>query len=90
MHPVTDNRPLSRFELVESGKLAFADYRLTENTMVIPHVEADPALRGTGTAGRLMQGVLQTARERSVKVRPLCAYAAAYIHRHPQWLDLLE
>ncbi len=90
MNSVNDNSSHSRFELVESGKLAFADYRLSENVMIIPHVEADPALRGTGTAGRLMDGVLQNARDRSLKVRPICGYAAAYIQRHPQWKDLLE
>ncbi len=58
--------------------------------MIIPHVEADPALRGSGAAERLTEGELANARERDLKVRPLCGYAAAYIQGHPQWLDLLE
>lgn len=90
MSSITDNSARSRFELVEEGKLAFANYRLDGNLLILPHVEADPALRGKGTAGRLMAGVLELARERGWKVRPVCGYAAAYIERHPDHAGLLE
>jgi predicted GNAT family acetyltransferase len=89
MAEVTDNVAESRFELVEAGETAFADYRLRGNTLVIPHVEAPVALRGTGAAGRLMEGVLTLARERGNKVVPQCGYAAAYIRRHKAWQDLV-
>jgi predicted GNAT family acetyltransferase len=90
MSNVVDNRQRSRFELEEQGLLAFADYRRTEGRLIIPHVEAAPALRGTGTAGRLMEGVLAAARAEGVKVTPLCGYAAAYIRRHREHHDLVE
>jgi predicted GNAT family acetyltransferase len=89
MTQVTDNTVASRFELVEQGLTAFADYRLSDGRLVLPHVEAPPALRGTGAAGRLMEGVLTLARERGLKVIPLCGYAAAYFRRHDEWRDLL-
>lgn len=89
MHQVTDHAALRRFEMMEEGKLAFAEYRMEGKIMVIPHVEADPALRGRGAAGRLMEGVLSIARERGLKVRPVCGYAAAYIQRHPEHRDLV-
>ena len=90
MSEITDNSACSRFELVEEGALAFADYRLESGILILPHVEADPALRGKGTAGRLMEGVLGLAQERGWKVRPVCGYAAAYIQRHPDHAGLLE
>lgn len=86
---ITDNPARSRFELVEDGLIAFADYRREGEALILPHVEAPPALRGTGAAGRLMQGVLEHARAQQLKVVPLCAYAAAYLRRHKQWADLL-
>lgn len=90
MSHITDNSSLGRFEMTEEGKLTFADYFLTEgDVMVLPHVEADPALRGKGSAGRLMEGVLNIIRERGLKVRPVCGYAAAYIGRHTEHRDLL-
>lgn len=90
MSAITDNTARGRFELEEEGKLAFADYRLEGGVLVIPHVEADPALRGKGTAGRLMDGVLDLAREKSWKVRPICGYAAACLQRHPEYRELRE
>ncbi|MFT3991376.1 MAG: GNAT family N-acetyltransferase [Luteolibacter sp.] len=88
MSEITDHVAAHRFELLEDGKLAFAEYRIEGNTLVIPYVESDPALRGKGTAGRLMDGVLKTARERGLKVLPICGYAAAYLQRHPEYHDL--
>ncbi len=90
MTEVTDNAARHRFELVEQGQTAVADYRLQDGRMLITHVEAPQALRGTGAAGRLMAGVLQAARARGAKVVPLCPYAAAYIQRNPEYQDLLD
>ena len=85
---VGDNAERRRFELFEQGSIAVADYRVQEGRMILPHVEAAHALRGTGAAGRLMEGVFDAARRRGLKVVPLCPYADAYIRRHPQHEDL--
>ncbi len=86
---VVDNAARNRFELTEQGLVAFADYRLHGDQLVIPHVEAPVALRGTGAAGRLMTGLLDQARARGLKVVPVCPYAAAFIRRHAEYQDLL-
>ena len=86
---VVDNAAERRFELHVDGQVAFADYRREGGRLVIPYVEAPPALRGTGAAGRLMEGVLACARSEGLKVTPLCSYAAAYMRRHKQHHDLL-
>ncbi len=89
MANVTDNTAAGRFELIEQGQTAYADYRLTPGRMVIDYVFSPEALRGQGTAGRLMQGVVASARERNVKITPLCGYAAAWLKRHSDAADLL-
>ncbi len=86
---VIDNISSSRFELEEAGHIAFADYFHRNGVLVIPHVEAPTALRGTGAAGRLMDGVLKIVRGRGEKVVPTCSYAAAYMRQHPEHQDLL-
>ena len=88
MSTVIDNPGQSRFELEEDGLIAFADYVRTGERMIIPHVEAPVALRGTGAAGRLMEGVLAAARGQGLKVVPSCPYADAYMRRHKEWEDL--
>ena len=87
--PVTDNAAAHRFELVEAGQTAFADYSRQDGQLVIPHVEAPVALRGTGAAGRLMEGVVAHARAEGVKIVPLCSYAAAWLARHREHADLV-
>lgn len=89
MTDVVDNAAKNRFELVEEGLLAFADYRRRDGVLAITHVEADPALRGKGAAGRLMEGMLALIRADGLKVRPLCPYAVAYIARRPEFQDLI-
>ena len=85
---VTDNRAMNRFELAVGNQTVFADYRRAGRTLVISYVEAPPSLRGTGAAGRLMEGVVEAARAEGLKIVPLCGYAAMWIRRN-QHSDLL-
>jgi predicted GNAT family acetyltransferase len=88
-NPVTDNTARSRFELVEQGETAFANYRRQGDVVIIPHVEAPMKLRGKGTAERLMAGIVEHARAEHFRITPWCSYAAAWFRRHPENVDLL-
>ncbi len=87
--PVKDNPAQSRYELDVDGRIVFANYRRQGSTLYIPYVEAPPSLRGTGAAGRLMQGVMDIARAEKLKVVPICGYASMWIRRHREYHDLL-
>jgi predicted GNAT family acetyltransferase len=89
MPDVADNAKLSRFELTEDGHTAFATYRRNGARATIPHVEAPDALRGKGTAGRLMEGIVARARAEGFKIVPACPYAAAWFQRHADSADVL-
>ncbi|HUO02545.1 MAG TPA: GNAT family N-acetyltransferase [Rhizomicrobium sp.] len=84
-----DNEALHRFELEENGHLAFANYRAHDGRYVLTHVEADPELRGTGAAARLMDAIVARARESNFKLVPRCSYAVAWFARHPEASDLI-
>ncbi len=84
-----DNRAENRFELHEDSHLVWANYRIRDGRTVIPHVEADPALRGTGAAGRLMQQIVDYARAEKLVIVPRCSYATAWFERHPEADDVL-
>jgi len=79
-----DNPAQSRFELDENGATVIADYRRKDKTLYIDFVEAPPALRGTGAAGRIMSAIMDTARREGLEVVPICGYAASWISRHPE------
>jgi predicted GNAT family acetyltransferase len=89
MSTVTDNQARNRFELEEEGLTAFANYRRNGDTVIIPHVESPPALRGKGTADRLMRGIVEKARTDGFKIEPWCSYAAAWMYRHKDAQDVL-
>ena len=86
---VKDNTSRARFELEEKGLIAFAEYHRAGRNVVIPHVEAPPALRGTGTAARLMAGIVDLARSESFKITPTCSFAKLWFRRHKDAADVL-
>lgn len=87
--PIVDNKNLQQFELVEDGHLALASYRRHTHSVSIPHVEADPALRGKGTSSRLMQGIVDMARKEGFSIVPSCPFAKHWFETHPEANDVL-
>jgi len=87
---VTHNPDENRFETWIDGKLSKLDYIQDGKNFVIAHVGVNPELRGQGVAGRIVQTGLEYAKENSLRVIPMCSYAAAYIRRHPEYAELTK
>jgi predicted GNAT family acetyltransferase len=88
---VTDATDRRRYEVQVDGELAgFADYQVTADVMVLPHVEVLPRLEGRGLGGTLARAALDDARRRGLRVRPLCPFVRAWIARHPDYADLVR
>jgi predicted GNAT family acetyltransferase len=83
------NNAAGRFERDEEGQVVFADYRRAEGRLILDHVEAPLALRGSGAAGRLMEEIAAYAREQKLLIVPLCGYAAHWLRRRPEHSDLI-
>ena len=58
-------------------------------TVVIDHTWVDSSLRGQGTAGQLMQAVVDKLRADGRKARVTCSYARDWFARHPEEADVL-
>jgi uncharacterized protein len=86
----SDNAARHRFELIEDGLTAFADYSRNGSHLSIPHVEAPFPLRGEGMASRLMHAIAEHARSEHLTIAPLCGYARAWFRRHPEFADVLS
>ena len=89
MTMVRDNKTQSRFELDVADGTAFANYRLTPTAVIITHTETPRALRGQGIASRLVEGALELIRADGRKVVAACAFVADYLHRHPEYADMV-
>ena len=87
---ITHNETERRFEVSINGLLSKLDYIQDKDTFVITHVGVHPELRGHGVAGKLTQASLEFAKAKSLRVIPMCSYAAAYIRRNPQYAELTK
>jgi predicted GNAT family acetyltransferase len=88
MASVRDNKLQSRFELDAEGAVAFANYRLTPQAVIITHTETPLALRGRGIASDLVGGALQLIRADGRKVVAGCSFVADYLRQHPEYADI--
>ena len=85
---VTHNEADHTFEVWIDGYLSKLDYIQDGTNFVITHVGVYPALRGQGIAGKIVVAGLRHAQQNSLRVIPMCSYAAAYIRRNPQYQEL--
>jgi predicted GNAT family acetyltransferase len=85
---VTHNEAVHTFEVWIDGHLSKLDYIQDGKNFVITHVGVYPELRGQGVAGKIVEAGLQYAQQNSLRVIPMCSYAAAYIRRNPQYIVL--
>ncbi|MBR0697410.1 GNAT family N-acetyltransferase [Bradyrhizobium lablabi] len=89
MADVRDNKAQRRFELDTGGGIAFANYRLTPSAVIITHTETPHALRGRGIASKLVKGALDLIRADGQKVVAGCGFVVDYLHKHPEYADLV-
>ena len=87
---IIHNEAEKRFEVWIEGNLSKLDYIRDGRNFVITHVGVHPELRGQGVAGKITQAGLEYARANSLRVIPMCSYAAAYIRRNPQYAELTK
>ncbi len=87
---ITRNPAENRFEVWIDGQLSKLDYIEDGNTIVMTHVGVHPEHRGGGVAGRITQVALEYAKQRNLRVIPMCSYVASYIRRNPQYIELTK
>jgi hypothetical protein len=89
MSEVDDNTATSRFEMAGGGAVAFVEYTLAGDRIVLTHTEVPEALSGQGIGSKLVRGTLDALRGSGLKVVPRCGFVAAYVERHPEYRDLM-
>ena len=87
---IIHNEAEKRFEVWIEGYLSKLEYIKDGRNFVIAHVGVHPELRGQGLAGKITQVALEYAGANSLRVIPMCSYAAAYIRRNPQYAILMK
>lgn len=57
-------------------------------TRVADHTFVPPEARGLGLAAKLVEALVEDAREQGFTIKPTCSYVATMFRRHPEWADL--
>ena len=87
---VVDVPNASRYELrCDSRLVGLAAYHRRDGRLAVTHTEVDPSCEGRGFGSRLVQGVLDDAREQGLEVVPLCPFVSYYVTKHPEYADLV-
>jgi predicted GNAT family acetyltransferase len=55
----------------------------------VNHTFVDPSLRGQGIARKLMDKVVEFAKEEGLKIKPTCSYAVKVFPRYPEYEELI-
>lgn len=87
--PAPQSVTSGRFELEQSGDVAWLEYSLAGGVLQLIHTEVPPALRGKGIASELARTALEWARAKRLKVDVVCPSVAEYLKKHPEYADLV-
>jgi predicted GNAT family acetyltransferase len=78
------------FITLDDGVKAFLKYSVEGDVLIIELTYTPEKYRGRGLAAELTRKVIEYAKIRKLKVRPLCNYAAMFFHKHHEYQNLLE
>ena len=90
VNDVRNNETESRFECTVDGKLSVVEYQTGPGKIIFTHTEVPEELSGRGIAKDMVAAALAYARNKKLRVVPLCSYVARYIERHPEYRDLVD
>lgn len=58
--------------------------------MIVEHTEVSEELRGKNVGYRLVQAVVEYARQNNIKIIPLCPFAGSVFKKKPEFSDVLS
>lgn len=87
---VVMNEAERQFQARIGDEVAFAEYRLVDHGIILPHTVVPESFEGKGVGSALAKAALGYAREHGLQVIPLCPFMAGYIRKHPEWHDIVH
>lgn len=86
----SDDGSKGMFFIEQEGKrLAAMTYVWAGNKMIIDHTEIDSVLGGKGIGRQLVHTAVEYAREKNIKIMPLCPFAKSVFDKEPTYEDVL-
>ena len=88
-YTVIDNTELNRFEVHVDGHIAFENYERFDGGVAYVLTKVPDELGGRGIGSFLIKYILDDARAKGLKVKPVCPFVQKYIDKHPEYQDLV-
>jgi len=87
----TENNGKGKFYIEVNGiQHAYMSYtRSGTNRIIIDHTEVDDILRGQNAGKQLVAKAVEFAREKGIKILPLCPFAKSLFAKMKDWEDVL-
>lgn len=87
-----DDRGQGRFVILQGAtQLGEMIISVSGSYLTVYHTEVAPEASGKGLAGKLLAAMVAYAREKQLKIIPLCPYVHAQFRRHPvDYADLWD
>lgn len=80
-----------KIELIQEDKVVGKiEFVKDDNELTITHTIVNPLFRGQGIAKILMEKVIELAKEKGLKIIPVCSYATSYFEKNPEYNGLLK
>ena len=87
---IVDEPDRQRYEArIGADLVGFVEYRPVRGRRILFHTEVDQSVEGRGIGSRLVTGVLDDIRAHGFRITVKCPFVAAFLERHPDYLDLL-
>jgi uncharacterized protein len=87
---VQHNLAAGRFEIQIENQIAVLNYNQRSDIITFTHTGVPAELEGHGIGSQLVHAGLEYAREKALRVVPLCWFVAGYIERHPEYRSLIK
>lgn len=88
---ITDNKEAGAYELEVNGQTAAGlVYQEAGTRVTLLATSVFPEFRGKGAAAKLLGGVLNMLRAEGRTVTLTCPFAAAFVHSHPEYADVVD
>lgn len=71
----------------KAGEMTFS--KAGTDKIIIDHTEVDEAYGGKGVGKVLFESAIQYAKEKLIKIMPLCPFAASMFKKNSQYKDVL-
>ncbi len=84
------NEDGSQYEFHIEGRVAKIEYIRKQPKIYLTHTEVPSSLEKQGIGSQLVLKVLEELKVKKLAIVPLCPFVAAYIKKHPEWIEIVD